>query len=82
MQFINQYSFLLTAGVAVAALLLVLWRRGLRSGDLVALGALLLGFALAFSLLRPGESTVEEAAAVHSRIGAGSPVLLELQSPY
>ncbi len=82
MSFVNHYSFLLAAAVCTLALGLVVLRRGLRRSDLTALGALALGFVLAFWLLRPSASGLADAAQVRQRIGAGVPVLLELQSPY
>jgi len=37
---------------------------------------------MAYALLAPGRSTEREISVVHSQIGHGRPVLLELQSPY
>jgi hypothetical protein len=79
---LNQYSFLLAAGAAMLLLAAVLLRDGVRPADLVALGALGLGLAFAYALLRPGESTESQAASVRRLLGAGRPVLLEFQSPY
>lgn len=82
MSFVNHYSFLLTAAVCTLALGLLVLRRGLRGNDLTALGALVLGFVLAFLLLHPSASGLADADQVREQIGAGTPVLLELQSPY
>jgi thiol-disulfide isomerase/thioredoxin len=82
MVWINHYSFLLAAVVCVGALAIFVIRRGIRRNDLTALGALALGFVVAFLLLRPVSSGLGEADQVRARIGAGAPVLLELQSPY
>lgn len=82
MALINQYSFLLVSLVAIGLLALLLLRDGARGSDWVALGSLALGLLLAYSLLQPGRSTAGEAQEVINRIGAGQPVLLELQSPY
>jgi hypothetical protein len=79
---LNQHSFLVAAAAAVLVLAVVLFRDGIRPADLVALGALCLGLALAFTLLRPGASALGQAALVRDRIGRGQPVLLEFQSPY
>jgi hypothetical protein len=79
---VNQHSFLLAASAALVVLAVILLRDGVRGSDLVALGALCLGLALAYALLRPGESTLRQATAVRAEIGQGRPVLLELQSPY
>lgn len=82
MSFINQHSFTLLSAAALLALAVFLLRDGVQASDLVALGALALGLALAFLLLNPGPSTLSDAAAVRSKIGAGRPVLLEIQSIY
>jgi hypothetical protein len=79
---LNQHSFLVASAAAVLVLAVVLLRDGIRPGDLVALGALCLGLALAFALLRPGASPLGQASLVRDRIGRGQPVLLEFQSPY
>lgn len=79
---VNQYSFLLAAAAAMLVLAAVLLRDGVRPADLVALGALCLGLALAYALLRPGASTETQAASIDRLLGAGRPVLLEFQSPY
>ena len=78
----NQHSFLLAAAAALLLLAALLLRDGLRPADLLALGALCLGLALAYALLRPGESTGAQAQDVRRQIGQGRPVLLEFQSPY
>jgi hypothetical protein len=78
----NQHSFLIAAATAILLLAIVLLRDGVRPSDLFALGALCLGLALAYVLLRPGESTRTQVEAVQAEIGRGVPVLLEFQSPY
>jgi len=80
--FVNHYSFLLVAALCTLGLGIVVLRRGLRRNDLTALGALALGFVMAFLLLRPTASGPTDAGQVHDRIGTGTPVLVELQSPY
>jgi hypothetical protein len=78
----NQHSFLVVAAGALFLLAALLLRDGLRPADLVALGALCLGLALAYALLNPGDGIPTPAQAVRDRIGRGRPVLLEFQSPY
>jgi hypothetical protein len=82
MSFINQHSFLLAGAMALALLGLALFRDGVKPTDWIALGALGLGLGIAFWLLRPGPSTLNQARAVRARIGAGKPVLLMFQSNY
>ncbi len=80
--FVNQHSFLLAATAAVLLLAALLLRDGVRGTDLLALGSLCLGLALAYALAAPGGSTIDEAAAVRARLGAGKALLVEFQSPY
>ncbi len=82
MALVNLYSFLLFSLAAIGLLAFLLLRDGARRSDWVALVSLALGFFLAYSLLQPGGSTAQETQEVIDRIGAGQPVLLELQSPY
>jgi hypothetical protein len=79
---VNQHSFLILAAGALLALAAILLRDGVRLSDLVALGALCLGLALAYALLRPTTSGEASAQAVRAQIGRGRPVLLEFQSPF
>jgi hypothetical protein len=78
----NQHSFLVAAAACLLLLTVFLLRDGLRPADLLALGALCLGLALAYSLLRPGKGTPASAQELRRQIGQGRPVLLEFQSPY
>jgi hypothetical protein len=80
--FFNQYSFVVVSVLVWAILALVLLRDGTRSEDLLALGTLALGLYLAFKLLNPGRSDLTDTDAIAARIGAGTPVLIEFQSPY
>jgi hypothetical protein len=81
-QILNQYSFLLIAGLGLVALAFALLRDGVKGSDLIALASLAIGFTAAFALLRPRASTVAGVETVLEQIGAGTPVLLEFQSPY
>jgi hypothetical protein len=79
---LNQHSFLVAAAAALLLLAAILVRDGVRPADFVALGGLCLGLALAYALLKPGESSQRQAEVVRARLGQGRPVLLEFQSPY
>jgi len=81
-QILNQYSFLLAAVFGLVVLAFFLLRDGVKGSDLIALAALVLGFTAAFALLRPQASAVGSPEDVLAKIGSGTPVLLELQSPY
>ena len=82
MEWINQYSFLLVGAFVLVALSVVLFRDVIRQTDLVALGSLVLGLALAYMLFRPSASGEGDPTQRLDGIGGGTPVLLELQSPY
>jgi len=81
--FINQYSFLLLAvGLTVLAGVILLTRRP-RWNDYLAFAAILTGLVLAWVILHPRQTPLmDDAIEVREMIGAGTPVLLEYQSPY
>jgi hypothetical protein len=82
MSFINQYSFLLIGLASLLALAYFLFRNGIRAQDVIAFGALITGLTIAYVFLNPGASSIGEIEEVRDQIGAGTPVLLEMQSPY
>jgi hypothetical protein len=82
MTFINQYSYGIFALAAVILLGFFLFRKGVQGSDFIAIGALILGFLLAFLFLRPGRSTTDDAETVLEQIGSGQAVLLQFQSNY
>ncbi|NIM95272.1 MAG: hypothetical protein GTO18_16360 [Anaerolineales bacterium] len=82
MSFINQYSFVITALVIIIIFAIILFRKGIEANDVIAVGALLIGFILAFIFLRPGESTLNETDEILNQIGKGKPVFLEFQSNF
>lgn len=81
-EYFNQHSFTISAIATWILLAIWLLRDGVRSSDLIALGALGAGLVIAYMLFNPGPSTEPDAEQVLARIGAGTPVLLEFQSPY
>jgi hypothetical protein len=82
MQFINQYSFTIVAGVTLILFTAVVFRQGIGLPQMTALVALILGFLLSYWFFNPGESTSGGAQHAQRTIGSGTPVLLEFQSPY
>jgi len=79
----NQYSLLLTAIGILTLAAFFLFRKGLRLQEIIALLMIFAGLIVAWLALRPTQTPLSSAATeVHSRIGAGKPVLLEFQSPY
>ncbi|MEZ0395530.1 MAG: thioredoxin family protein [Anaerolineales bacterium] len=83
MSIFNQYSFLWLALAVTVIAALVFLRRKPRLPDFLAVGVVLLALLTAWLLLRPRQTILsDEAAEVQARIGQGTPVLLEFQSPY
>jgi len=81
MAYSNQHSFTITSFLGVIFLGFLTFRDGLQPMDLVRLVALIGGLVIAFSLLRTGESSIDEADEVLSLIGT-RPILLEFYSNY
>ncbi|MBI3360357.1 MAG: hypothetical protein HY023_04530 [Chloroflexi bacterium] len=82
MRYFNQHSFAISTIVIIGLAALALLYDGVKRRDLIALGALVLAFGGTFLFLRPGPSTVTEAAAVEAAIKSGRPTLIEFQSNY
>ena len=82
-QLVNQYSFLWMAGAFVLLVALLLFRRKPKTGSMIALIALVAGLVVTWLFLRPTQTPLAgDTQEVQSVIGAGTPVLLEFQSPY
>jgi thiol-disulfide isomerase/thioredoxin len=81
--FFNQYSFLiLSVGLMVVAGLILLTRKP-KWNDYLAFAVIAGGLILAWSILHPRQTPLmDDAKEVQAMIGAGTPVLLEFQSPY
>lgn len=82
MKFINQYSFVLVAVIALLVLGVFTLRGGLKLQSLLALGALSLGIVLTYRFLNPGSGSSDQSERILAEIQSGLPVLLEFQSPY
>ena len=81
-QFLNQHSFTFGAALALGLLAIWLFRDGITLNALLTFGALGLGLGIAYFFFNPGESTENDPEIVIAQIGAGTPVLLEFQSPF
>ncbi len=80
---INQYSALWIAIALVAMISLILLRQGIKWTDFLALSLVIAGLFLAWTILHPRQTPLmQNSKAVQEMIGAGTPVLLEFQSPY
>jgi thioredoxin len=81
--FINHYSApIVGLALAVAAGIILLTRKP-RWNDYLAFAVILAGLLAAWIILHPRQTPLmEDARQVRAMIGAGTPVLLEFQSPY
>ncbi|WKZ35365.1 MAG: hypothetical protein QY332_17275 [Anaerolineales bacterium] len=79
----NQYSFLsIAAGFTLIAGLILLTHKP-KWNDYLAFGVIVAGLVTAWVVLHPRQTPLmEDAKMVQAMIGAGTPVLLEFQSPY
>ena len=82
MNLINKQSFTLAALLILIVMLFLLFRDGPKRRDFVILGVLVIGLAAIWLLVRPTASPINGVDEVSARIGTGTPVLLEFQSPY
>jgi thiol-disulfide isomerase/thioredoxin len=82
-QFINYYSFLLvTIGIMAVAALVLLTNKP-KTNDFISFGVISLIAIMAWVILHPRQTPLmDDAKVVQQMIGAGTPVLLEFQSPY
>jgi hypothetical protein len=80
---IREYSFLIISfGLIVAAALVLLTNKP-KLRDYIAFGVIVVGLITAWGILHPRQTPLmEDAKMVQAMIGAGTPVLLEFQSPY
>lgn len=81
-EILNQYSFLILGVLIIALAVYALSRRGFRRLDWLLLIVLAGLVFAAWWVMHPTASRVQNAETVRERIGAGTPVLLEFQSPY
>jgi len=79
----NHYSFLwIAAGLTIVAGLVLLTNKP-RLRDIISFGVIVAGLLVAWLVLHPRQTPLmNDARSVQAMIGAGTPVLLEFQSPY
>jgi thioredoxin 1 len=79
----NHYSFLWIAlGLTIVAGLVLLTNKP-RLRDFISFGVIVTGIFVSWLILHPHPSALmSDAKAMQATIGAGTPVLLEFQSPY
>ena len=80
---INQYSFIIISVFLILLAGFFLLGKQPKLKHFLTLGVIVLGFGAAWFILRPHQTpSMGNANAVTGLIGAGTPVLLEFQSPY
>jgi hypothetical protein len=79
----REYSFLFIAlGLVIAAGFILLTNKP-KWNDYLAFGVIVTGLATAWIILHPRQTPLmDDAKKVQEMIGAGTPVLLEFQSPF
>ena len=79
----RQYSILFVGlGLVIAAGFILLANKP-RWNDYLAFGVIVAGLVAAWVILHPVQTPLmDDAKSVHAMIGAGTPVLLEFQSPF
>jgi hypothetical protein len=82
MQIVNQYSLLLGALLFFCLAAFLFLRRGFNLRALLSLGLVGLLMVAGWVLIRPTQSEDTNPTEIQAQIGAGTPVLLEFQSPY
>ena len=80
-EFLNHNSFLLSTLSLWGLLGWALLRQGFSWPRLALLGLLTIVITAVFAFLRPKDPVSPTSGEVHSRIGAGIPVLVEIKSP-
>lgn len=81
-QYFNQHSFSISAIIIWSILSVILLRKGLQTGRIVVVLAVALIFVAIWFVSKPPASSLDRNGNPSELIGAGRPVLLELQSPY
>ncbi len=82
-QLINRYSFVLISVVVLVIAGIIASRRGSTRRTLLVVGGIMLVLLATWAVVHPRETQQPGLAAnIERKIGQGTPVLLEFQSPY
>ena len=80
---LNQYSFIAISILLTVVAGFILLGNQPNWKDYLAFGVIVAGFIVAWAMLHPRQTVLmNDAKLVKAMIGAGTPVLLEFQSPY
>ncbi len=81
--FFREYSFPIVAVVLVAAVGFMLLANKPKLNDYLAFAVIVIGLITSWVILHPRQTPLmDDAKQVQALIGAGTPVLLEFQSPF
>lgn len=79
----NQYSFISIGVLFVLVAGMILLTNKPKTKDYLAFGVIVASLVTAWTILHPRQTPLmDDAKMVQAMIGAGTPVLLEFQSPY
>lgn len=81
-QIFNQYSYLFVALIVLVVVAFVLPRVLAPRSAWVLLLGMAVGLGAVWFLVRPDRGSLASADDIRAQIGAGTPVLLEFQSPF
>jgi hypothetical protein len=82
MLWINHNSAILLGFTIFVGLAFLLVRDGIKTRDILLLAAVIAVLCAVWLAVRPRQTNLEQGKSVLTQIGAGVPVLLEIQSPY
>lgn len=81
-QILNQYSFAIFSTVLLVTSAILILRRGLSVQKILLVGLLAIVLLASWGFLRPQPGTDASREQILGQIGLGTPVLIEMQSPY
>ena len=81
-QLLNQYSFAIISAIFLITSAILILRRGFSVQKILLLGLLAIALLAGWSFLRPQPGTDASREQILSQVGQGTPVLIEMQSPY
>jgi hypothetical protein len=81
-QLLNQYSFAIISALLLVTSAFLILRRGFSVQKILLVGLLAIVLLAGWSFLRPHPGTDASREQILSQVGRGTPVLIEMQSPY
>ena len=81
-QLLNQYSFAIISAIFLITSAILILRRGFSVQKILLVGLLAIVLLASWSFLRPQPGTDASRTQILNQVGRGTPVLIEMQSPY